>query len=78
MKALLIALALPIFAGCATGGQSFSGIDHPVDIQCTGKGAITGSGSVNAGVGFKLAALSLIVRKTSTQMQIVSACAGRG
>ena len=51
MKALLIALALPIFAGCATGGQSFSGINHPVDIQCTGKGAITGSGSVNAGVG---------------------------
>lgn len=51
MKALLIALALPIFAGCATGGQSFSGINHPVDIQCTGKGAITGSGSVNAGAG---------------------------
>lgn len=51
MKFLLIALLLPIVAGCATGGQSFSGMNHPVDIQCTGKGAITGSGSVNAGVG---------------------------
>ena len=51
MKTLLIALTLPIFTGCATGGQSFTGMNHPVDIQCTGKGAITGSGSVNAGVG---------------------------
>ena len=51
MKDLLIALLLPVFAGCATGGQSFSVMNHPVEIQCTGKGAITGSGSVNAGVG---------------------------
>lgn len=51
MKSLLTALLLPVFAGCATGGQSFAGMNHPVDIQCTGKGAITGSGSVNAGVG---------------------------
>jgi len=51
MKTLLIALLLPLFAGCATGGQSFSGMNQPVDIECTGKGAITGSGSVNAGVG---------------------------
>ncbi len=32
MKTLLIALALPIFTGCATGGQSFTGMNHPVDI----------------------------------------------
>ena len=61
---LLIALLLPIFAGCATGGDTFSGINKPVDIQCTGKGAITGSGSVNAGVGETV----LIVSGSSARM----------